>query len=54
MQIEAASFFPVEHAERLATALPDARVALVPDSYTFVSEDQPETLVKLMSDFLPG
>jgi pimeloyl-ACP methyl ester carboxylesterase len=45
-------FFPVEHAKRLAAALPQARVALVPDSYTFVSEDQPETLVKLMSDFL--
>ena len=47
-------FFPVEHAERLAAALPQARLELVADSYTFVSEDQPEMLVKLMRDFLPG
>ncbi len=47
-------FFPVEHAERLAAALPQARLELVADSYTFVSEDQPEMLVKLMSDFLPS
>jgi pimeloyl-ACP methyl ester carboxylesterase len=47
-------FFPVEHAERLARALPQGRLELVPDSYTFVSEDQPQTLVKLMEGFLAG
>lgn len=47
-------FFPVEHAERLARILPQARLELVPDSYTFVPEDQPELLVKLISDFLPA
>ncbi len=35
-------FFPLEHARRLAELLPDARVEEVPDSYTYVCEDQPE------------
>jgi pimeloyl-ACP methyl ester carboxylesterase len=45
-------FFPLEHAERLATILPDARIELVDDSYTFVSEDQPERLAELISAFM--
>jgi pimeloyl-ACP methyl ester carboxylesterase len=44
-------FFPWEHAERLSRAFPDARVERVDDSYTFVSEDQPERLAALISEF---
>ena len=43
--------FPFEHARRLAELLPDARVEEVPDSYTFVSEDQPELVAKLVGEF---
>ncbi|MDX6668184.1 MAG: hypothetical protein QOK04_1564, partial [Solirubrobacteraceae bacterium] len=44
-------FFPLEHAHRLAGLFPDARVEEVPDSYTFVSEDQPELVARLVGDF---
>ena len=44
-------FFPLEHARRLAELLPDARVEEVPDSYTFVSEDQPELVARLVGEF---
>jgi pimeloyl-ACP methyl ester carboxylesterase len=44
-------FFPWEHAERLSRAFPNARVERVDDSYTFVSEDQPERLAALISEF---
>jgi pimeloyl-ACP methyl ester carboxylesterase len=44
-------FFPLEHAERLSQAFPDARVERVDDSYTFVMEDQPERLAALIGDF---
>jgi pimeloyl-ACP methyl ester carboxylesterase len=44
-------FFPLAHARRLAELLPDARVEEVPDSYTFVSEDQPELVARLVGDF---
>ena len=44
-------FFPLAHARRLAELLPDARVEEVPDSYTFVSEDQPELLARLVGEF---
>jgi pimeloyl-ACP methyl ester carboxylesterase len=44
-------FFPLEHAERLAETFPDARLERVEDSYTFVSEDQPEQLARLISEF---
>jgi pimeloyl-ACP methyl ester carboxylesterase len=43
--------FPLEHAHRLADILPDARVVEVPDSYSFVPEDQPERLAELIADF---
>jgi pimeloyl-ACP methyl ester carboxylesterase len=45
-------FFPVDHAERLAAILPDARIEQVADSYTFVSEDQPARLAELIAGFL--
>jgi pimeloyl-ACP methyl ester carboxylesterase len=44
-------FFKWEHAEALAKAFPDARLERVEDSYTFVSEDQPERLAKLIGEF---
>lgn len=48
-------FFPVEHAHRLAAILPQARVEEIPDSYTFVSWDQPARLATLLREFAaPG
>ncbi|MDX6674123.1 MAG: hypothetical protein QOH11_1541, partial [Solirubrobacteraceae bacterium] len=45
-------FFPMAHAERLAELLPDARVARIEDSRTFVSEDQPQRLAELIAGFV--
>jgi pimeloyl-ACP methyl ester carboxylesterase len=44
--------FPARLWERVATLLPDARRVVVDDSYTFVPEDQPAELVRLVVDFL--
>jgi pimeloyl-ACP methyl ester carboxylesterase len=44
-------FFPVEDARRMADLLPRARLELIDDSYTFVSEDQPQSLARLVRDF---
>ena len=38
-------------AHRLAALLPDASVVTIPDSYTFVPEDQPALLAGLVVDF---
>jgi len=43
--------FPLELAHRLAGLLPQATVVAIDDSYTFVPEDQPELLTKLVIDF---
>jgi pimeloyl-ACP methyl ester carboxylesterase len=45
-------FFPIEHARRLAAILPQARVEEVPDSYTFISWDQPSRLATLLREFV--
>lgn len=45
-------FFPVEHARRLATILPQARLEEIPDSYTFISWDQPERLASLLRELV--
>jgi pimeloyl-ACP methyl ester carboxylesterase len=45
-------FFPVEHARRLAAACPHATLELIHDSYTFVSEDQPHELARVLRRFL--
>jgi pimeloyl-ACP methyl ester carboxylesterase len=37
--------------ERLAATLPDARLVTVADSYTFVPEDQPRELARLIVEF---
>ena len=44
-------FFPLEHAERLAASMPDARVAPIPDAKTFVMLDQPEALAGEIAEF---
>ena len=41
-------FFPVEHAHRLAELLPQGRVQLLDDCYTFVAEDRPDRLAELI------
>lgn len=46
--------FPIEFAERLAASLPNANLARVDDSYTFISEDQPAELARLIIDFANG
>ena len=48
-------FMPLEHARRLQALLPDARLELIEDSYTFTPEDQPERLARLIREFTtPG
>jgi len=44
-------FFKLSYAERLAEAIPGARLERIEDSYTFVSEDQPERLAELVDEF---
>jgi pimeloyl-ACP methyl ester carboxylesterase len=44
-------FFKLSFAERLAEAIPGARLERIEDSYTFVSEDQPERLASLIEEF---
>ena len=44
-------FFPTEYGERLARDFPDGRFERIDDSYTFVAEDQPERLAKLIGEF---
>jgi pimeloyl-ACP methyl ester carboxylesterase len=44
--------FPREHGRRLAELLPQGRFELVPDSRTFIAEEQPERLVARVRDFV--
>ena len=43
--------FPIRLAHRLAALLPDAKLVEVPDSYTFLSEDQPAALARHVVEF---
>ncbi|MDR2985477.1 MAG: alpha/beta hydrolase [Nocardiopsaceae bacterium] len=43
---------PPEHAQRLASRLPDARIAMVPDSYTLIPLDQPQRLAAVVREFV--
>lgn len=43
---------PPGHAQRLAGLLPDARIAMVPDSYTLIPLDQPQRLATLVREFI--
>jgi pimeloyl-ACP methyl ester carboxylesterase len=45
-------FFKIAFARRLADAFRDARLVEIADSYTFVSEDQPERLAELIAGFV--
>jgi pimeloyl-ACP methyl ester carboxylesterase len=44
-------FFPTEYAERLAHDFPKGRLERIEDSWTFVPEDQPERLGRLIAEF---
>ncbi|MBB3084363.1 alpha/beta fold hydrolase [Geodermatophilus sabuli] len=44
--------FPYEHAHRLTALLPQARLAPVPGSRTWVMRDQPALLAELIRDFV--
>jgi pimeloyl-ACP methyl ester carboxylesterase len=43
--------FPLADAHRLAAVLPHAEVVEIPDSYTFISEDQPQRLAEVVVRF---
>ena len=43
--------FPLRYGERLARDFRDARLERVEDSYTYVSEDQPERTARLIAEF---
>jgi pimeloyl-ACP methyl ester carboxylesterase len=45
-------FFKFKYAERLAAAIPDARLVRIENSRTFVSEDQPERLADEIGSFI--
>jgi pimeloyl-ACP methyl ester carboxylesterase len=47
-----APYFPFEHAQRWTQVLPDARLVDAGDSFTFVSEDQPELLISEIVSFI--
>jgi pimeloyl-ACP methyl ester carboxylesterase len=44
--------FPYRHAEALAQILPNARLLPIPDSYTYIPEDQPLVLARHIDDFI--
>jgi pimeloyl-ACP methyl ester carboxylesterase len=44
--------FPVEYARRMAGELPDATLEEIADSYTFLSEDQPDRLAEVIAAFV--
>jgi pimeloyl-ACP methyl ester carboxylesterase len=43
--------FKPSHAERLAAAIPGARLVMIPDAKTFLPLDQPERLAELIAEF---
>jgi pimeloyl-ACP methyl ester carboxylesterase len=44
--------FPFEDGRRLAELIPNGQLVPIEDSYTFVSEDQPERLAELVREFV--
>ena len=44
--------FPLEYPRLFAREVPTARLEVIPDSYTFVPEDQPEELAALIAAFV--
>jgi pimeloyl-ACP methyl ester carboxylesterase len=49
---EGDKIFPREHGKRLAELLPQGRFEMIPDSRTFIPEDQPERLASRVRDFI--
>ena len=49
---EGDKIFPREHGRRLAELLPQGRFDIVPDSRTFIPEDQPGKLTAAVREFL--
>jgi pimeloyl-ACP methyl ester carboxylesterase len=45
-------FFPAQHAERLATLIPKARLEWIEGARTFSPEDRPERLAELIATFV--
>jgi pimeloyl-ACP methyl ester carboxylesterase len=45
-------FFSTAHGRKIASLVPDSQYVEVDDCYTFVSEDQPDTLAKHIHHFL--
>ena len=45
-------YFPIQYAERLEAAIPDARLVEIADSKTFIPLDQPEALGGAIAEFL--
>ncbi|MFA4928206.1 MAG: alpha/beta hydrolase [Patulibacter sp.] len=48
------AWFPIEHARRLATMLPDARVVEIRDSGAFINVDRPAALAAAITEFVPA
>ncbi|HEX2086820.1 MAG TPA: alpha/beta hydrolase [Solirubrobacteraceae bacterium] len=44
-------FFPLDHGRRLAAILPQGRLEVIADSYSFSPEDQPDRLAELLAAF---
>jgi pimeloyl-ACP methyl ester carboxylesterase len=44
--------FPIEHARRFASDVPDGTLVEIEDSYAFVPEDQPERVAEAIADFV--
>lgn len=44
--------FPLAHAQNYAAALPNARIELIADAFSFTPEDQPERLAALIGTFI--
>lgn len=44
--------FPLDYPRRFAEELPNAQLEVIPDSYTFVPEDQPEALAESIARFI--
>jgi pimeloyl-ACP methyl ester carboxylesterase len=45
-------FFPPEHGKKISQIVPNGRFVSIEDSYTFISEDQPDALAKYIRGFL--
>ena len=43
--------FPLRHGERLAATIPNARLEIIEDAYTYVSLDQPGRVIELVRAF---